>query len=611
MPELRWALLCRLPRLPVRPAQAAVLRALCRHRRRRPQQRPQPHRRRAQGDQAPPEGMAQGPQAGPGQSPAGRRRHLAEDGRGRGRCRRRRRGRRRGEGRGRARGPAPAAARARDPDPAARGEPGPAGTAGQRLARRDRRPDADDLRPPWSGFDPEPAARCRSPPTIAGESALGAGWAGGDPVASTGIPDDPRPRPRSYPEPGADPRSRHAPMAPSSRSRSSSPSPPTPRTALRPGLEIDPEPLFGQRRLRAHPVRARPPGHRHSSVEFDADPLASFGLGGGGSAGPLPPPPPAAGGRRLRPAAPTARRGPPRRRRAHRAAPPHRPPRRRPPPGPPWHRPPSTAPRRVTSHRPMARTRHPAPDPDPHPGRQARAPKVNDAKAMLARIAALRSDKNRLTPRRGAGTAQLEAISARWSASFSARSASVMASISHDQQGGVHRAVDGHGRHRDAPRHLHRGVQGVDPVQRPARQRHPDDRQGRVRGDDPGQVGGHARPADEGDVARLPGTRGQLGDLGGVAVGRQHPDVGLDAEAFERLGRRRPSCRRRAASPSTRRPSRCLLCCLWFGCRRGGDVGPELHAGPVDLAGRGVGPVTGRGDGRARCPSPPAPGPRR
>ena len=40
-------------------------------------------------------------------------------------------------------------------------------------------------------------------------------------------------------------------------------------------------------------------------------------------------------------------------------------------------------------------------------------------------------------------------------------------------------------------------VERVDAVERAARQRHADDRQCRVGGDDAGEVGGHARAADD------------------------------------------------------------------------------------------------------------------
>ena len=67
----------------------------------------------------------------------------------------------------------------------------------------------------------------------------------------------------------------------------------------------------------------------------------------------------------------------------------------------------------------------------------------------------------------------------------------------HDEQRGVHRAVDRDGGDRDALRHLHGGVERVDAVEGAARQRHADDRQRGVGGDDAGEVGGHAGAADE------------------------------------------------------------------------------------------------------------------
>ena len=59
-----------------------------------------------------------------------------------------------------------------------------------------------------------------------------------------------------------------------------------------------------------------------------------------------------------------------------------------------------------------------------------------------------------------------------------------------------------------------------------------------MRGHDPGQVRRHPRPADEGDVAGLPSAGDQVDHLRRVPVGRQDPDIGLQAETLERLGRR-------------------------------------------------------------------------
>ena len=278
-----------------------------------------------------------------------------------------RRGRRRGEGRGRARGPAPAAARARDPDAAPRREPGPARAAGQRLAGRDRRarrrrrpPPGVRLRPRWSAA---PVAR----PSPA-RARLGADG----PVATrrTGRLAIHRRRPGPHPpEPDY-------PTPPPSRGR-------RPRVVLRrpaadrrPAdaprtVEIDPEPLFGHGRLRAHPVRARPAGTPLGRVRRRR-PSPPVGLGGAWSAGPLPPPPPAGGGRGLRPLPPPPDVAPlggrpgyrhPTRRAGHARA--------------TATAGPTEAPARaddaVTSRRRWP-DRHPAADPDPHPGRQARGP---------------------------------------------------------------------------------------------------------------------------------------------------------------------------------------------------------------------------------------------
>ncbi len=66
-----------------------------------------------------------------------------------------------------------------------------------------------------------------------------------------------------------------------------------------------------------------------------------------------------------------------------------------------------------------------------------------------------------------------------------------------------------------------------------ARERHADHGEGGLCGHRPGQVGGHARPADERAVAVLARGGGQLGDLGGRAMRAVHPHVGLDPEALQ------------------------------------------------------------------------------
>ena len=64
----------------------------------------------------------------------------------------------------------------------------------------------------------------------------------------------------------------------------------------------------------------------------------------------------------------------------------------------------------------------------------------------------------------------------------------------HGQDGGVGRPIDRDGRDRDSPRHLHRGIQRVDPADGPARKRHADDRESGLGRHGSGQVGRHARP---------------------------------------------------------------------------------------------------------------------
>jgi hypothetical protein len=71
----------------------------------------------------------------------------------------------------------------------------------------------------------------------------------------------------------------------------------------------------------------------------------------------------------------------------------------------------------------------------------------------------------------------------------------------HGEQRGVHGAVDGDRRHRDALGHLDRGVERVHPVERAAGQGHADHRQGRLPGHRAREVGGHAGTADDGGVA--------------------------------------------------------------------------------------------------------------
>ena len=57
-------------------------------------------------------------------------------------------------------------------------------------------------------------------------------------------------------------------------------------------------------------------------------------------------------------------------------------------------------------------------------------------------------------------------------------------------------------------------------------------------GDGTGQVGGHARAADEGDEAVVSRAAGHLHDGVGRAVGRQHAFMGLEPELFESRDRR-------------------------------------------------------------------------
>jgi hypothetical protein len=299
------------------------------------------------------------------------------------------------------------------------------------------------------GFDGPPEPAVDLPPAIVGESALGAGWAGGDPghltdlaprpaaeaplpaddpyAAEAPLPaDDPyaaEPRPTASGQPlvdgplvepasfdpfpaepnGSDPLPAEAfepaPYAVDIEEPEPAPYAPA-REASDPGalpftLELDgpdtgAEPLFAGT---FEPTPFEPAvSNTPFVIEFDADPLGSFGLGGGTVADPLPPPPPAAEGHAFDPLPPPA----PEPARDAVAPPPPSPkvpphtrttttpgtPRLTPPPPPTRHVAPDV-PR--SAIRPRTPTRIPAADPAPA--------KTSDAKAMLARIAALRSER--------------------------------------------------------------------------------------------------------------------------------------------------------------------------------------------------------------------------
>ena len=160
-----------------------------------------------------------------------------------------------------------------------------------------------------------------------------------------------------------------------------------------------------------------------------------------------------------------------------------------------------------------------------------------------------------------------------------------------DEQGGVHGAVDGDGGHRDALGHLHGGVERVDAVERAARQRHADHRQGGVGGHRAGEVGGHARAADEGAVALLARGRGQLGHLGRACGGRRAPARRPRCRTARACRRRAASCPGRWASPSGWRPCSCSSVVLTSGWRCRFDGGTP---GQRRWSTRGVGRAPGR-----------------
>lgn len=280
---------------------------------------------------------------------------------------------------------------------------------------------------------------------IAGESALGAGWAGGDPMSHAEIvpiPEPLSPAPASHAEPvttyagpAADRTPAHPPPDPHADRADAfegafdgdplldfdSTFGAEPTTEPRPGLDggfdgdarpdlsgafaptatfsgaLDDGPTFGGT---FEPTPFEPePVTAPFTIEFDADPLAAFGLGGGEPAGPLPPPPPAAEGHAFDPLPPLgADPGAP-------PAPPAAEPLVPPPPAPvvaPHTRTTATpAMPRLTP--PSPPTRHRAPDvprsairpptPTRIPAAKSEGSKGSDAKAMLARIAALRTGK--------------------------------------------------------------------------------------------------------------------------------------------------------------------------------------------------------------------------
>ena len=267
-----------------------------------------------------------------------------------------------------------------------------------------------DAGPPRTAVDLPPGPPGEAPQAIAGESALGAGWAGGDPDLLA--PLDPRllgepaatgpAEAFSTPSPSADPTD-PAPYRP----REIHPDPAAHDPA---SLSPEPESLFGGG---FEPTAFEPePPSSPLTVDLAADPLAAFGLGvdsaatppappaaggnafdpppppppaaGGNAFDPLPPPPPAAGGNAFDPLPPVPPPGV--------AASPA------PAPGTGLVPPPAPTPYVApdvprSAIRPSTPTRIPAAEP--------KATKNGDAKAILARIAALRSDHGDRVPRDG------------------------------------------------------------------------------------------------------------------------------------------------------------------------------------------------------------------
>ena len=245
------------------------------------------------------------------------------------------------------------------------------------------------------------------PPTIAGESALGAGWTGGDPGPPTEadrLPQTAAPLPADDPYGAAPPVPEPRPYTEPEDASSSFPAIPT----------DDPSPFAEAFEPTAfEPTPFEPtPDTAPFTVELASDPLASFGLRGRDLADP-PPPPPADGGQAFEPLAPphptphadavttlpspTTPSGQPDLAPPAPLVPPPPEPlvaphtRATAAPGTPRLTPPPTPTRLVAPDVPRSAIRPPTPT--RIPAAEPEAPRANDAKAMLARIAALRSDK--------------------------------------------------------------------------------------------------------------------------------------------------------------------------------------------------------------------------
>ena len=94
----------------------------------------------------------------------------------------------------------------------------------------------------------------------------------------------------------------------------------------------------------------------------------------------------------------------------------------------------------------------------------------------------------------------------------------------HGEDGGVLSAVDGHGGHGDSRGHLEDGEGGVKAFEGAALDGYADDGQGCLGGDDTRQGGGHAGTGNDDTYAAGGGIAGEVGDLGGGAVGRKGVD---------------------------------------------------------------------------------------
>lgn len=273
----------------------------------------------------------------------------------------------------------------------------------------------------------DPAAETPAAPTIAGESALGAGWAGGDRTAHADLlplPDPPAEPLSTYagpasdrangeptPEPWADrtstfaPESTPGPQPDFDHAVDEDPLPDlsgafAPTATFSGAFDQEPGPTFGGT-FEPAPFEPTPfepePVTTPFTIEFDDDPLAAFGLGGGEPAGPLPPPPPAAEGHAFDPLPPLV---------TDHGAPPPADPTVPPPPAPvvaphtrtmatpalPRLTPPSPPTRHVSPDVPRSAIRPPTPTRIPAAERDG-SKRDRDAKAMLTRIASLRTDR--------------------------------------------------------------------------------------------------------------------------------------------------------------------------------------------------------------------------